>query len=406
MPLSEVALRQAKPDGKRRRLYDAGGLYLEITAAGSRVWRLKYRYGGKERVLRLGTYPQLGLKEARRDRDAARLKIDAGIDPVVAERESAAAESAATDCSLEAVAREWHAGKSDTWAVGHAKRIRERLEADLFPYLGTRPVSEIEAPELLAALRRVEDRGAIETAHRLRRIAGQVFRYAIATGRATRNPAADLEGALKSFKNGHFAAVTDPVRLGAVLRTMHAYTGTLPVRIALRLVPMLLVRPGELRSMRWCDVDLDTREWRFTTSKTESLHIVPLADQAVTALRELHALTGRGSFVFPNPRSPRDRCMSENAIRGAMLALGLEGREVTAHGFRATARTLLDEIHGMRPDIIEHQLAHAVKDPNGRAYNRTTFLDERRQMMQLWADYLDELRCGSKVYAIGKAASA
>ena len=280
----------------------------------------------------------------------------------------------------------------------------ERLTADIFPYLGSSLPGDIDAPDLLTTLRRVEDRGAVETAHRLRRTCGQIFRYAIATGRAKQNPASDLDGALRSYKNGHFAAVTDPVRLGAVLRTLHAYTGTLPVRSALKLMPMLLVRPGELRAMKWADVDLVSGEWRFITSKTDTDMIVPLAKSAVNILAEVYELTGQGEFVFPNPRD-RKRCMSENAMRSAMIALGLDGKEVTAHGFRATARTLLDEVHKVRPDIVEHQLGHAVRDPNGRAYNRTTFLNERKKMMSLWASYLEELRTGASVYSMEVASA-
>ncbi len=398
MPLSDVVLRTLKVDGKRKRLYDSGGLYLEVTAAGSKFWRLKYRHGGKERVLRLGVYPQMGLKEARGKRDAARASLNEGLDPNNNSRLTEAA-AAQTKATFEAIAKEWFEGKAPTWAPRHAKRVIERLRADIFPFLGRVPIEEVQAPELLVALRRVEERGAIETAHRLRRTCGQIFRYGIATGKTSRNPAADLDGALRPYKNSHFAAVTDPVRLGAILRTLNAYTGTLQVRTALKLMPMLLVRPGELRSMRWEDVDLEVGEWRFTTSKTQTELVVPLASQAIAVLSELYELTGRGEYVFPNPRD-RKKCMSENAMRSAMIALGLEGREVTAHGFRATARTLLDEIHQIRPDVIEHQLGHAVRDPLGRAYNRTTFLEERKQMMLLWANYLDALKDGASVYSL------
>lgn len=395
MALTDVMLRGIKPDGKRRRIYDTAGLYLEVAASGSRTWRLKYRHGGKERVLKVGAYPQIGLKEARGKRDAARVDLDNGIDPNDARAVSITHDST----TFQAVALQWFEGMSETWAPRHAKRVGERLAADIYPYMGQSQIDTIEAPELLAVLRKVEARGSIETAHRLRRTCGQVFRYAIATGTAKRNPAADLTGALKPYKNGHFAAVTDPVRLGAVLRTLHAYTGTLPVRVALKLTPLLMVRPGELRAMRWAEVDLDAGEWRFTTSKTGTELVVPLATRAIELLAELHELTGTGVYAFPNPRD-RHRCMSENAVRTAMVALGLESREVTAHGFRATARTLLDEVHGIRPDIIEHQLGHSVKDPLGRAYNRTTFLPERVQMMALWADYLESLRTGATVFAL------
>jgi integrase len=403
MALSDVKCRQSKPTDKPFRLHDAQGLYLEIRPNGSKLWRLKYRHDGRARLLALGKYPIVTLERVRKLVYEARGLISEGVDPVEAKRAIESERLALTEHTFEAIAREWFEGKAPTWAAGHAKRLMQRLEADVFNRVGSRPISELNAPELLAMLRQIETRGAVETAHRVRRTCGQIFRYAIATGRAERDPAADLVGALKPYKNEHFAAVTDPIRLGAVLRTLHGYTGTDVVTSALKVLPMLLVRPGELRAAKWADIDLDAGEWRFQPSKMRKYKlelIVPLATQVIEVLRDLNDSTGGGDYVFPSPRS-RDKAMSENAMRGAMLGLGLEGSEVTAHGFRATARTLLDEVLKVRPEFIEHQLGHTVRDPLGRAYNRTTFLPERRLMMQQWADYLQRLRVGASIETLG-----
>ena len=266
------------------------------------------------------------------------------------------------------------------------------LELHIFPEVGDRPIHEVTAPQLLDALRRLEECGKLETAHRARGICGQVFRYAIQTGRAERDPAADLRGALPPPQKNHFAAVTEPSRVGEILRAIDAYGGTLVVACALRLAPLVFVRPGELRHAEWADIDMDAGEWRFMVTKTNTPHIVPLSRQAVAILRELKPLTGHGRYVFPSARNPRgDRPMSDNAILAALRRLGIPKDQMTGHGFRAMARTILDEELGSRPDIIEHQLAHAVRDPNGRAYNRTAHLSDRRRMMQDWADYLERL---------------
>ncbi len=289
------------------------------------------------------------------------------------------------------VALEWHSKKSPTWSEIHAGNVLGRLKRDVFPWLGKRPIAEINAPELLQAIRRIEERGAIETAHRVLGNCGEVFRYAIATGRAERDVAADLRGALQPAQKKHLAAVTEPKRVGELLRMLDGYEGTLTVRCALKLAPLVFVRPGELRTAKWEDIDLDNAEWRFTVSKTNTQHIVPLSDQAVAILQELQPLTGQREFVFPGARSPR-RPMSNNAILSAMRRMEIDKEEMSGHGFRAMARTILDEVLGIRPDYIEHQLAHSVKDPLGRAYNRTAHLPERRKMMQEWADYLDQLK--------------
>ncbi|EGV28074.1 integrase family protein [Thiorhodococcus drewsii AZ1] len=297
--------------------------------------------------------------------------------------------------SFEVIAREWFAKYEGTWSESHGVRIIRRLERDIFPQIGARPITAVTAPELLATVRRIEDRGALETAHRALQNCGQIFRYAVATGRAERDPSADLRGALPPVRGTNFAAVTDPPRVAEILRMLDGYTGTPTVRAALRLAPLVFVRPGELRKAEWKDIDLDAAEWRYTVTKTDTQHIVPLSTQAVAILRELEPITGRWRYVFPSARGA-DRPMSDNAILAAMRRLGIPKDEMSGHGFRAMARTILDEVLGFRPDFIEHQLAHAVKDPNGRAYNRTAHLQVRKVMMQAWSDYLDELKKGEQ----------
>jgi integrase len=293
------------------------------------------------------------------------------------------------------IAQEWFAKYHPGWAESHSRKVMTRLEKDVFPYIGPRPISEITAPELLKVLQRVEGRGALETAHKARFTCGQVFRYAIATGWTERDISADLRGALPPVRTKHMSSVTDPALVGPLLRMLHGYEGTPTVKCALKLAPLLFVRPGELRTAQWVDIDLEKAEWRFRVSKTHTDHVVPLASQAVAVLEEIRQLTGRGQYVFPSARS-NSRPMSENTVNAALRRLGIPSDELTGHGFRAMARTILDEVHGFRIDLIEHQLAHAVKDPLGRAYNRTSHLPERRRMMQAWSDYLDSLRIGTK----------
>jgi len=391
MALTDTMIRNAKPSGKRQRMFDGGGLYLELAPAGGKWWRLKYRFGGKEKRLSLGVYPEVSLKEARQRREDARSLLARDIDPSAERQARKSAQASADTGTFEIVAREWYAKQLPTWTAKHADTVIRRLELNIFPWLGNVPVGEISAPQLLEALRRVEERGALETAHRVLSICGQVFRYAIATGRAARNPAADLRGALPPVRPRHLAAVTEPKQVAAILRAIDGYEGTLPVRCALRLAPLVFVRPGELRTAEWAEIDLEAAEWRYTVTKTRTPHIVPLSRQAVAILRELEPLTGRGRYVFPSARSAA-RPMSDNTVLAALRRMGIAKDEMTGHGFRAMARTILDEVLGFRPDYIEHQLAHAVRDPNGRAYNRTAHLAERHRMMQEWADYLDQLK--------------
>jgi integrase len=396
MPLSDTAIRKAKPADKSTRLFDGGGLYLEVSPSGGKWWRFKYRSAGKEKRLSLGVYPDVDLKKARKRTSEARQLLADGIDPGVHRKAEKAAREDRAANSFEVVAREWIAKQTPTWAESHGGRIQARFERDIFPWIGGQPVAEISAAELLGTLRRIEGRGALETAHRALSNCGQVFRYAVATGRATGDPSRDLRGALPPVKAEHLAAITEPKRAGELLRAIHDYQGTLTVRCALRFAPLVFVRPGELRKAQWADMDLDAAEWRYTVSKTDTQHIVPLSTQAVAILRELEPLTGRGRYVFSSIRTSQ-RPMSDNAVLAALRRMGITKDEMSGHGFRAMARTMLDEVLGYRPDFIEHQLAHAVRDPNGRAYNRTAHLPERRKMMQQWSDYLDALKVSNVV---------
>jgi integrase len=391
LTLTDTSIKNAKPQNKAKRHFDAGGLYLEVSPQGGKWWRLKYRFNGKEKRLSLGVYPEVSLKEARSHRDESRKMLSAGIDPSANRKAMTSARSERAANSFEVVTREWFSKYSPSWAPNHALRLIRLFERDIFPWIGGRPIGEVFAPELLNVLRRIESRGALDTAHRARNNCGQVFRYGVATGRCGRDPSSDLRGALPPVKGGHFAASTEPRRVAEILRAMDGYEGMLVVSSALRLAPLLFVRPGELRTAEWKDIDLHAAEWRYTVSKTKTPHIVPLSAQAMVILEELYPLTGNGRYVFPGARSSQ-RPMSDNAVLAAMRRMGISKEEMTGHGFRAVARTILDEVLGFRPDFIEHQLAHSVRDPNGRAYNRTAHLAERRKMMQKWADYLDELK--------------
>jgi integrase len=389
--LTDKAIRALKPKERPYKAADSLGLYLLIQPNGSRLWRFKYRFAGKEKLAALGAYPETGLAEARVRRDELRRLHAGGVDPVAHRRAADEARVAAAENSFNLVADEWYEKKSSGWVSKHAAKIIERLKRDVYPWLGSRPIAEITAPEVLAVLRRIEERGAVETAHRALGDISAIFRYAVATGRAESDPCRDLRGALSPRKEKHLAAITDPKKIPELLNAIHGYQGGLVVRCALRLAPLLFVRPGELRSARWADIDLEAADWRFIASKTKQPHIVPLASQAIAILRELHPLTGHRELVFPGERSPL-RPMSENTVNAALRSLGIPKEQMTGHGFRAMARTVLEENLKFPAHLIEAQLAHAVRDVNGRAYNRTTHLDERKKMMQAWADYLDALR--------------
>lgn len=399
MPLTDVAIRRAKPSDKPQKLADGGGLYLLITTAGAKSWRWKYRVAGKEKLLTLGLYPEVTLAMARDAREDARRMLRSGVDPGQQRKAATASPSGAPEDCFETIAREWLRGRP--WVPDYQKKVEAWFENDVFPAIGVRRAVELKASDFLAIARRMEERKAFESAHRVMQNCGQVMRYAVATDRAERNPVADLRGALVPAPERNHAAVVDPVQLGGLLRALHAYTGTPVVRAALQLMPLVFVRPGELRAAEWAEIDLDAGLWSIPASrmKMRQPHIVPLASQAVAVLKTLKATFPTdytGAYVFPGLRTDT-RPMSEVAVLAALRSMGFDKDTVTGHGFRATARTLLDEVLGYRPDIIEHQLAHAVKDPNGRAYNRTTHLVERTRMMQEWADYLDRLRTGTVV---------
>ena len=394
MALTDTFVRSVKHSGKPAgdKYTDGLALFLHVKEAG-KYWRMSYRFNGKQRLLALGVYPTVTLAEARQLRDEARKLVKAGTDPMQAKRAARAAKALAGANSFESVARAWLDKTATTIAVSTLAKNTSWLERSVFPGIGAIPISSIKAHEVLAILRKIEARGAIDSAHTVKQLCGQVFRFAVASGLAERDVTADLRGALSAVPKTNYAAITEPDEVGAMLRAIDAYSGHPYAKAALKLTPLLFVRPGELRAAEWAEINLDAAEWRIpgTKMKMGIDHIVPLARQAVDVLRSMHALTGQGKYVFPSIRT-NDRCMSENTVNAALRSMGYSKDVVTAHGFRATARTILDEVLGERVDLIEHQLAHAVKDANGRAYNRTAHLPARRKMMQRWADYLDNLR--------------
>jgi len=393
-PLTDGAIKNAKPREKSYRMHDTGGLYLEVFSNGSKLWRWKYRFERKEKRLALGKYPQVGLKDAREKRDDARKVLRTGVDPSENKQVLEAAKQIEAAGTFEAVANDWYGRMMSDRAESHRVKVKARLEKDFFPWLGKKAIADITAPDILACLRRIEDRGARDTAHRALQNCCAVFRFAVAEGKGKENPAIHLKGALAPSRPSHFAAITEARDVGPLLRKMDAVSATFPVKCALRLAPYLFCRLGELRVMRWDAVHLDAAEWRFVASKNGRFHVVPLPAQAVAILRELHPLTGRSEFVFPG-RDDKTKPMSNATVNRALQRAGISTRkEQTGHGFRAMARTILHEGLHFAPEVIEHQLAHSVPDSLGTAYNRTKFLDERRRMMQRWADYLDRLRDG------------
>ena len=401
MPLNEMKIRKAKSRDKFYKLTDSGGLYLHVTEKGGKLWRFKYRFDGKYKLIALGSYPEISLLDARQSRDEARRQLAKGIDPSAARRAQKHATIKEIE-TFELIAREWHKRFLSTWTKRYAETLMSRLELYIFPWIGKRPIAEIKAPELLAVLRRIESRGILDTTQRVRIICGQVFRYAVVTGRAERDPTTDLKGALPQPQKVNRAAITEPKKVGKLLRAIDGYQGSFVVQCALKLAPFVFVRPGELRHAEWEEIDLENAEWNIPGSKMKMKepHLVPLSKHAIEILTELKKLTGAGRYVFPGRTS--ERPMSDNAILSALRNMGYAKEEMSGHGFRAMARTILDEVLQVRPDYIEHQLAHAVRDPNGRAYNRTAHLNERRKMMQIWADYLDGLREGAKVLPFRK----
>ena len=414
----DTTIKAVKPGDSRKRLSDGDGLYLLLfVKGGAHGWRFDYSHGGKRKSLSLGTYPATGLGLARQKAAAARGLVAAGTDPsderkaekaVRAERivkEQRAAAGLPEPGSFEFVAREWFESRRSEWAPTYGDKIIRRLEVDIFPHVGRADIAGITPQRLRAVLGRIEARGVLETAHRALESCSQIFRFAVASGLVASDPSRDLKGVLKKPTATHFPAIVEPTRLGELLRAADGYAGTPVVRAALKLAPMVLLRPGELRFAQWDEFDLDGAVWKVPAARmkrsvqakaTGKPHIVPLAKQAVEVLRDLHPVSGPGGFVFRGERH-HDRAMSENTVNAALRAMGFPQDEVTGHGFRATARTLLDEVLGVAPAVIEAQLAHSVKDSLGSAYNRTEFMEQRKLMMQAWADYLDGLRVGAKV---------
>ena len=394
MPLSDVQIRRAKPTIKPYKLFDERGMYLLVTPTGSKLWRFKYRFLGKEKLISLGNYPDVPLAAARERRDDARRKVAAGTDPS-AERRAVRATAVET---FEALAQEWFTKFRTQWTAKHAETVMARLKTHVFPHVGALPIRTIDAPAMLQLLRKLEAAGKHETARRVAQICSAVFCYAIASGRAEFDPMPSLRNFLPPVQVQHRAAVTDPQKVASLLLTLDDYYGTAVVRAALRLASRVFVRPGELRKAEWTEIDLEKAEWTIPAwrMKMRQSLTVPLSRQAVAILREIEPITGHGKYVFPSARSAQ-RPMSDNAILSAMRRLGITKEEMSGHGFRAMARTILDEVLQIRVDLIEHQLGHAVKDPNGRAYNRTAFLKERAMMMQRWSDYLDGLKNAQRV---------
>jgi integrase len=392
-PLTDAAVRGIKPGSKPFKVFDGRGLFLLVTPAGGKLWRMKYRFAHREKSLAFGAYPDVSLAHARDRRDEARKLLAAGTDPSEHQKRRVASAAA----TFEAIATEWFETFKSRWTEGHARTVLARMEQHLFPFIGKIAIRDLTAPDVLRALRRIEAAGTNETARRVRQICSQVARYAIATSRADRDPSADLRGALAPVLVRHRAAITEPKDAAVLLRVLDTYQGSVVVRSALKLAPLLFVRPGELRKAEWSEIDLERQIWLIPARRMKMREelFVPLSRQAVAIFRELYPVTGHGRFVFPSARGG-DRPMSDNAILAALRRSGVSKDEMTGHGFRALARTVLDEVLRYRVDLIEHQLGHAVRDPNGRAYNRTSFLAERTEMMQRWADYLESLRKGDQ----------
>lgn len=391
MPLKDVTVRSIKPKERAYKLADEKGLFLFVKPNGSKSWRFKYRFAGKEKLLSIGLYPEVSLAYARDVRDKARKLLIEKIDPALTKQASKRAAKLTAENSFESIAREWYIKHSSKWTPSHGERIIRRLEKDIFPWLGRRPIIEITAEELLNTLRRIESRGAIETAHRAHQNCGQIFRYAIATGRAERDVSINLRGALPPTKKSHHASIIKPQAIGELLRAISDYQGYFVTKCALRLAPLVFVRPGELRKAEWSEFNFEISEWRIPAEKMKMrvTHIVPLSTQAISILEELRPLTGDGKYIFPSIRSPK-RPMSENTVLAALRRLGYSKAEMTGHGFRSMAATLLNE-QGWNRDAIERQLAHAERNNVRAAYNYAEYLPERRKMVQHWADYLDEL---------------
>ena len=392
MALTDTTIRTAKPKDKIYKLSDSGGLYIEVTPKGGKRWRYKFRYDGKENRISFGTYPEVSLAKARELHSDARKLLAQGVSPSENRKTAIATKKLNSANSFEFVAREWWQSYMKGKADSHKEKVIRRFELYLFPWIGTKAISDITAPQILEVIKRIEKLNKLETAHRTLQVTGQVFRYAVQSGYTVRDVTADLKGALPPTKVKHMAAFTEPKQITDLLRAIDGFNGSLTVQCALKLSPLVFVRPGELRRAKWQDIDLDAREWRYVVSKTNTNHLVPLSTQAVDILKTIHPLSGHGEYVFQGGHSPL-RPMSEAAVNAALKRMGFDTQnEITGHGFRAMARTILHEKLNIDPHIIEHQLAHTVPDTLKNAYNRTKFIEQRKVMMQSWADYLDSLK--------------
>ncbi len=395
--LTVTAIRNAKPRKKPYKMVDEKGLYILISPSGGKWWRVDYRFNGKRKTLSMGTFPEITLAEARDRRDADRKLLANDIDPGEYRKATKNLKADKTANSFEVVAREWLTKMKPSWAPTHLSKIVLRLENDVFPWIGSKPISEITAPALLVVARRVEGRGAVDSAHMVLQNCGQIFRYAVATGRVERNPVPDLRDALTKVVGKNFPSITEPVKVGELLRAIDGFRGTLVVQCALRLAPLIFCRPGELRQAKWAEIDFKERVWDYFVTKVKKRHLVPLSRQAIEILKEIYPLTGHGEYVFPGARD-HARPMSPAAINAALRRMGYDTKtEITGHGFRAMAKTMLLERLKLDDKVIERQLTHKTSDPYGTSYDRAQFVDDRIPMMQTWADYLDELKAGAKV---------
>jgi integrase len=403
MSLTDTAIRNSKPKDKPLRLSDERGLYLLINPNGSRWWRFDYRFQGIRKTLSMGVYPDVPLKLARERRDEARSLLAAGADPGVQRKAEKRASAEAGSNTFEALAREWMATRGKEWTASYASKTKSALERHVFPSVGAKPITEITAPDLLALLRAIETRGTVDMAHRVQQHCGGIFRFAIATGRATTDPVPSLRGALSTVKKEHFAALTDPTEYAELLRAIDNYRGEATTKAAMQLLALTFQRTKEVRFAEWSQFDFDQALWRIPAEimKMREAHIVPLSRQAIEVLKGIQALTGKGRLVFPSTTS-RERPISENTVVYALARMGYKGR-MTGHGFRSVASTLLNE-QGFRSDLIERQLAHAEKNAVRAAYNRAEYLTERVKMMQDWADYLDKIKAGAEVIQLRRNA--
>jgi integrase len=392
MKLTDRAIANLKATGKQHKHFDGGGLYVHVSPVGGKLWRLFYRFNGKDKLLSFGAYPAVSLKMARERRDEAKALLAQGIDPSEYKKEVRKAQVALTEHCFQNIAREWHLKFRSHWTPKHSENIMNRLEKLIFPHIGDSPISQIKPTDVLAIIRPIEARDALETAHRVMQICGKVFRYAVATGRAERDVTADLRGAIPPRREKHHATITNPVEVGKLLRAIDSYEGQFAVACALKLAPLVFVRPGELRQAEWSEFNFESTEWRIPAErmKMREQHIVPLARQTLEILASLRKATGNGKYLFPSIRTDT-RPMSNNTVNAALRRLGYAKEEMTGHGFRSMASTLLNE-QGWNRDAIERQLAHSERNAVRAAYNFAEFLPERRKMMQAWADYLDALR--------------